>query len=106
MAHDASPATLDHGNHGEDGDHGKRGAARTVITRVLSKVLGHELPPVRDDTPLIEGLGLDSTHVLGMLMDLEDELGIEFDFDLLEQENIETFGSVTDLVLTTLAVSA
>jgi acyl carrier protein len=79
-----------------------RVAVLATIRAVLAKVLERELPPTTEETPLLSGLGLDSTRVLEMLMDLEDGLRIEFDIDTLEQRNVETIGTLADYVVATM----
>ena len=81
----------------------ERGAVLAVVKTVLAGLLDQDLPPLTEDTALVDDLGLDSTNVLTLLMDLEDSLRLEFDFGVLEQRHIETVGSVTDLVLATKA---
>ncbi|GAA1314923.1 acyl carrier protein [Pseudonocardia xinjiangensis] len=51
------------------------------------------------DTRLFDDLGLDSTSALELLMRIEDETGIEFDDDTLEQQHFETVGSLVGYAL-------
>ena len=76
-----------------------RARVLATVSAILAKVLGRELPSLTDETALIDDLGLDSTQVLELLMDLEEKLGVEFDFDVLEQDDIETLGSIMDFAL-------
>ncbi|MFI5776801.1 acyl carrier protein [Nocardia sp. NPDC051570] len=48
---------------------------------------------------LFDDLGLDSTSALELLMRIEDETGIEFDDDTLEQQHFETVGSLVGYTL-------
>lgn len=82
-----------------------RGRVLATVSAVLAKVLGRALPSLADETALIDDLGLDSTQVLELLMDLEEKLGVEFDFDVLEQDDIETLGSITNFALAAVAPS-
>jgi acyl carrier protein len=70
----------------------------TVVIEALSAVLNQELPDATEETKLFDNLGMDSTGVLGLLMELEDRLGIEVDPDELEQKHLESVGSLTDYV--------
>lgn len=51
------------------------------------------------DMRLVDDLGLDSTSALELLMRIEDETGIEFDDDTLEQRHFETVGSLVGYTL-------
>lgn len=76
-----------------------RAAIRERVVEALSSVLGRELADVDDSTRLFDDLNLDSTSVLGMLMELEDKVGMEVDADELEPEHLETVGALTDFIL-------
>ena len=69
-----------------------------AVVRALSRVLGRELPDVTAQTRLFEELSLDSTSVLELLMAIEDDLGVEFDPEGLEQRHFESVGSLSDYV--------
>jgi acyl carrier protein len=71
---------------------------RAVVTALVDAV-GHELPDVDESTRLFDDLGVDSTSVLGLLMNLEDSLDIEVDTDLLEQRHLESVAALTDFLL-------
>ncbi|MEU3978274.1 acyl carrier protein [Streptomyces bacillaris] len=74
----------------------------TVVTRInesLGHVLQRELEPADESPRLFDDLGLDSTSVLELLMRLEDELGIEFDTDSLEQHHFDSVGTLADYVI-------
>ena len=80
-----------------------RDSVLATILDVLATVVGRELPPTDESTQLLDGLGLDSTRVLELLMELEDTLRLEFDIDSLEQRDVETVGSLADYVIATQA---
>ena len=42
-----------------------------------------------------ESLGIDSLHIVEMIMDLETELGVELE---MEGQNITTFGELADFI--------
>ena len=70
-----------------------------AIINALADVLKRDASSITESTPLFEGLGLDSTTVLELLMRLEDEAGMEFDTDTLEQRHFETVGTLASYVL-------
>ncbi|HEU5129010.1 MAG TPA: phosphopantetheine-binding protein [Glycomyces sp.] len=67
----------------------------------LEETLGRELPDITETTSLFDELALDSTTVLGVLISLEDSLGIEIDADAITDEHLATFGGLVDCVLMT-----
>ena len=69
-----------------------------AVVSALSKVLNKELTGVTAQTRLFEDLSLDSTSVLELLMVIEEDLGIEFDADGLQQEHFATVGSLSGYV--------
>jgi acyl carrier protein len=68
------------------------------IAVALGRVLKRELPDLSEQTRLGEDLNLDSTSVLELLLEIEDELGIQIDVEGIEQSDFETVGTVADLV--------
>lgn len=76
---------------------------QTRVIEALSNVVGRELTDITDDTRLFDDLNLDSTSVLGLLMELEDAAEVEVDPDELEQHHLETVGSLTDFVTAQMA---
>ncbi|OLB77580.1 MAG: phosphopantetheine-binding protein [Actinobacteria bacterium 13_2_20CM_2_71_6] len=63
--------------------------------KVLAEMVGRDPASLTEDTRLFADLGMDSTNALELLMLLEDELGIRIDADNLEQQDLETLGSLT-----------
>lgn len=74
----------------------------TAIGSALGDVLDSELPEITEHTRLFD-LGLDSTSVLELLLQLEDALGREFDNENLQMSDFETVGTLADFVVTQLA---
>jgi acyl carrier protein len=72
--------------------------AVTSITAALARVLKVEAASLGESTRLFDDLGLDSTTVLELLMELEDDLAVEFDPDTLEQRHFETVATLATLV--------
>lgn len=73
----------------------------TAIGSALGNVLDNELPEITETTRLFD-LGLDSTSVLELLLQLEDALGQEFDNESLQMTDFETVGTLAGFVLTQL----
>jgi acyl carrier protein len=68
------------------------------IGAALGRVLRRDLASVSEDTRLMEDLNLDSTNVLELLLELEDELDIQIDVEYIERFDFTTVGTVADLV--------
>jgi acyl carrier protein len=72
-------------------------AAMEQIVIVVQKAV--TLPAaVTPHTRLLEDLGLDSTGLLELLMDLEEAVGFQVDVDELEPEAFQTVGSLAGYV--------
>jgi acyl carrier protein len=71
----------------------------SAIVEALARVVGRPLPDASSDTRLFDDLNLDSTSVLGLLLELEDSLNMEVDPESLEQDHLETVGSLTSFVV-------
>lgn len=69
-----------------------------TITAALARVLRRPENDITPDTRLFGDLGLDSTTVLELLMDMEGEFDIEFDADTLEQDHFETVTTLAGYV--------
>jgi acyl carrier protein len=76
-----------------------RGRLVAAIGTALSRVLRRDWPELTEQTRLMADLGLDSTNVLELLMELEDELGLSIDAELLEARDFDNVGTVADLVV-------
>lgn len=76
---------------------------REGVVRSLSQVLGRELRDVGPETRLFEDLNLDSTSLLELLMAIEEDLGVEFDAEDLEQQHFQTILSLSSFVRTVAA---
>ncbi|WP_158895863.1 acyl carrier protein [Amycolatopsis anabasis] len=72
------------------------------IITALGNVLEEEVPDLREDTRLAD-VGLDSTGVLELLMQLEETLGVEFDTDNLEMSHFESVDSLAGFVTAEMA---
>lgn len=76
-----------------------RASVVAAVLAALVEVLDRPLPEATEATRLFDDLGIDSTSVLGLLMNLEDTLDIEIDTDSLEQHHLETVGTLADFTL-------
>lgn len=75
-----------------------RQSAVDSVAAALARVLKRDAETITESSRLFDDLGLDSTSVLELLLELEDELGTEFDADTLEQHHFETVGSLATYV--------
>jgi acyl carrier protein len=69
-----------------------------AVSAALAAVLKRDVTTISPDTRLFDDLGLDSTSVLELLLELENELGAEFDPDDLEQRHFETVTTLSEYV--------
>ncbi|TDB74912.1 acyl carrier protein [Micromonospora sp. KC723] len=65
-----------------------------VVIGALAQMLGREPESISAQTRLFEDLSFDSTSVLELLIQLEAELGVEFDTETLEPTDFETVGAL------------
>jgi len=68
-----------------------------AIVTALNRVLD-DAPELTDDSRLFDEVGLDSTGVLELLMQLEELLDIEFDTDNLQMSHFATVRSLAGFV--------
>jgi acyl carrier protein len=74
------------------------GALAGQVIHVLAGMVRRDAASVQADTRLFDDLGFDSTAVLELLMQLEDEFGVEFDPYEVEPRDFETVGTVVEFV--------
>lgn len=65
-----------------------------AVIRSVATLLDQEAASISPRTRLFEDLALDSTGVLELLMQLETDLGTEFDPETLEPADFETVESL------------
>ena len=70
-----------------------------AVTEALTAVLNRPLGTVTENTRLFDELGLDSTGALDLVMNLEENLGIEFYREGLEFSHFATVGALADFIL-------
>lgn len=71
---------------------------RRGVVKALENTLKKELPNATWETRLFDDLSLDSTAVLEVLMELEEQFGIVFDPDDLELEHLSTVRALAEFV--------
>ncbi|MBO8162746.1 MAG: acyl carrier protein [Brevibacillus sp.] len=64
------------------------------VTQVLADLLKMNPDEIKEEDRLYDGLGLDSTKVIDLLLELEKACGIEFDMEELDPEDLETVKSL------------
>ena len=72
-----------------------------LLLELLQKETGEEYPVLEDSTTLREGLNLDSLDMAGLVLLVEQRLGIQIENELLE--SISTVGDMLNLLQTKLA---
>jgi acyl carrier protein len=77
---------------------GDRAAVVDAIAGAIRGVLRAQIDGVTESTRLVEDLGMDSSAVFGLLLELEDALDIRVDTDILELRDLSTVGSLADFV--------
>jgi acyl carrier protein len=70
----------------------------STIRLLLPRVLGREVPAVREDAPLFEEVGLDSATTLELILELEDELVAQVDVEQISQDDLVTLGALVDFL--------
>jgi acyl carrier protein len=69
-----------------------------AVAAALATVLKRDAATITESTRLFDDLGLDSTSVLELLLELENDLGVEFEADTLEQHHFETVGTLAGYI--------
>jgi acyl carrier protein len=77
----------------------------TAVTAALRRVLDDDGTPIEPGTRILDELGLDSTTVLQLLVEIEDALDVEFDADSLGPEDFATVQALSDYAEGQLAAS-
>lgn len=71
----------------------------SAVIRSLARMLDREPDSITPATRFFEDLSFDSTSVLELLMQLETDLGVEFDAETLEPADFETVGALAAYVV-------
>ena len=68
------------------------------IGMLLPRVLNREIAAVSDGTQLMDELGLRSTTMLELLLELEEDLEIQIDVEDIDQGDMKSVGDLADFV--------
>lgn len=68
------------------------------IRTVLPRVLREEVPPVSEDTRLMEDLGLSSSSTMELLLELEGDLDVQIDVEDVDRADFASVGSLADYI--------
>ena len=79
-------------------DTGLRQLVFASLGVLLPRVLGREIPALSDATLLRDGLGLRSTTMLELLLELEANLEIEIDVEEIEPDDMACIGGLADFI--------
>jgi acyl carrier protein len=69
-----------------------------TIAVLLARILQTEMT-ITGDTRLMDEIGLSSSLVLQLLLDLEDELEIQIDVEEMDEDETETVGDLGDYIV-------
>jgi acyl carrier protein len=67
----------------------------TIIPRVTRR----EIPEVPEDAALMADLGLTSSTMLELLLEVEESLEIEIDVEGIDEDNAGTIGKLADYIV-------
>lgn len=70
----------------------------TAVINSLAQMLKQDPAGITASTRFFEDLQFDSTSVLELLMELEIDLGVEFDVETLEPADFDTVGALVSYV--------
>ena len=70
------------------------------IGTLLPRILKREMAVPAEDARLFDELGLSSSSTLELLLELEEALEIQIDVEEIDQDDLETIGSLASFVAT------
>ncbi|ADI06235.1 phosphopantetheine-binding protein [Streptomyces bingchenggensis BCW-1] len=70
-----------------------------TIGKAVAAMVPYSDTPVDEGKRLFEDLGLDSTSIVELMIDLEDNAGVVVDTDAIEPDVFETVGSLVDFLM-------
>lgn len=68
------------------------------IGQLLPRILKRELTETPESTTLFDELGLSSSSTLELLLELEEALEIQIDVEEIDQDDLETIGTLASFV--------
>lgn len=68
------------------------------IGSLLPRILKRDMPAPPEDSRLFDELGLSSSKTLELLLELEDALEIQIDVEEIDQDDLETVGTLASFV--------
>lgn len=68
------------------------------ISRLLPRVLGGEIPVISEDMKLMSELGMRSASMLELLLEIEDDLGIQIEVEDIDDAAMTSVGDLADFV--------
>lgn len=68
------------------------------ISRLLPRVLGREIPVISEDMKLMSELGMRSASMLELLLEIEDDLGIQIEVEDIDDAAMTSVGDLADFV--------
>lgn len=68
------------------------------IGTLLPRILKRDMAPPPEDSRLFDGLGLSSSSTLELLLELEEALEIQIDVEEIDQDDLETIGTLASFV--------
>lgn len=66
-----------------------------AVEQTLAQCLAMDAEQIGDQDQLYEDLGIDSSTIVSLLLDLEQACGVEFDMEALQPEHLATVDSLT-----------
>ena len=72
---------------------------REKIYIIIAETVGCDIKILNERTNLVEELNIDSLQVIRMLIDIEDQLGIEIDFEIFELSLLNCLESFCEFLL-------
>ena len=79
---------------------GSRAELKTKLVTILSEVTGNPdlAPDMPDSTDLINEIGLDSIQMINFILMIEDEIGIEIDFENFHADTLKSLKVLCEYV--------
>ena len=72
---------------------------RKILERGERYYIGVPIDSITENSRIIDDLAMDSIQIMDLLVDVEDEFQITFDFEKIDAENILTIGSIIKLIV-------